>query len=150
VCRLVVVGDGFCGKTSLMYAYAHNAVPSDYVPTVFDNFTKLTTYGSAPVQLQLWDTAGQEEYARIRPLSYPLTDLFIVCYSVAQPSSFHNVTTTWFPEIAHHAPDKPFILGLADTLPLPLPADPPQLLPSLICATTAERSWISSVSTSTP
>ena len=62
------------------------------------------------VSLGLWDTAGQEDYDRLRPLSYPQTDVFLICYSVVSPSSFENVTSKWFPEIKHHCPDTPIIL----------------------------------------
>ena len=34
---------------------------------------------------------GQEDYDRLRPLSYPQTDVFLVCFSVVSPSSFENV-----------------------------------------------------------
>jgi small GTP-binding protein len=63
-----------------------------------------------PVNLGLWDTAGQEDYDRLRPLSYPQTDVFLVCFSVISPSSFENVKTKWYPEISHHAPGVPFLL----------------------------------------
>ena len=62
------------------------------------------------VQLQVWDTAGQEDYDRLRPLSYPQTDVFLICFSVISPASFENVKTKWHPEIQHHAPGVPFIL----------------------------------------
>lgn len=65
---------------------------------------------SKPVSLGLWDTAGQEDYDRLRPLSYPQTDVFLVCYSVIAPNSFMNVKTKWYPEIKHYAPGVPFIL----------------------------------------
>ncbi|KAH3761200.1 rac gtpase [Pelomyxa schiedti] len=60
--------------------------------------------------LSLWDTAGQEEYDRLRPLSYPMTDVYLVCYSVLAPSSLENVETKWCPEIRHHSPEVPFVL----------------------------------------
>jgi Ras-related C3 botulinum toxin substrate 1 len=44
-----------------------------------------------PIKLDLWDTAGQEEYDRLRPLSYPDTDVFLMCFSINSQSSFHNV-----------------------------------------------------------
>lgn len=62
------------------------------------------------VSLGLWDTAGQEDYDRLRPLSYPQTDVFLICFSIASPSSFENVTSKWYPEIKHHCPDAPIIL----------------------------------------
>ncbi len=47
--------------------------------------------GGEPYTLGLFDTAGQEDYDRLRPLSYPQTDVFLVCFSVVAPASFENV-----------------------------------------------------------
>lgn len=63
-----------------------------------------------PVSLGLWDTAGQEDYDRLRPLSYPQTDVFLICFSLVSPPSFENVTGKWVPEILHHAPNIPILL----------------------------------------
>jgi len=63
-----------------------------------------------PVNLGLWDTAGQEDYDRLRPLSYPQTDVFLICFSIISPHSYDNVKSKWFPEIQHHAPGVPIIL----------------------------------------
>lgn len=63
-----------------------------------------------PINLGLWDTAGQEDYDRLRPLSYPQTDVFLVCFSVDNPASFENIRNKWWPEIHQHAPRCPFIL----------------------------------------
>jgi small GTP-binding protein len=54
--------------------------------------------------------AGQEDYDRLRPLSYPGTHVFLVCFSVVSPTSYENVKTKWFPEIRHAAPGVPCIL----------------------------------------
>lgn len=43
------------------------------------------------VELALWDTAGQEEYDRLRPLSYPETDIIFVCFAIDCPNSLENV-----------------------------------------------------------
>jgi len=58
----------------------------------------------------LWDTAGQEGYARIRTLSYPKTDIFLLCFSLVNPYSYENVKETWLPELRHHCPQVPIIL----------------------------------------
>ena len=59
-----------------------------------------------PISLGLWDTAGQDDYDRLRPLSYPDTDVFLICFSIVNPNSFANVADKWSPEISHHAPGK--------------------------------------------
>jgi Ras homolog gene family, member A len=64
-----------------------------YVPTVFENYITQTTHkpSGQAVELALWDTAGQEEYDRLRPLSYPETDLLFVCFAIDCPNSLENV-----------------------------------------------------------
>ena len=66
--------------------------------------------GDDPYTLGLFDTAGQEDYDRLRPLSYPQTDVFLVCFSVTSPASFENVKEKWFPEVHHHCPGVPCLI----------------------------------------
>ena len=63
-----------------------------------------------PINLGLWDTAGPEDYDRLRPLSYPQTDVFLICVSVANRKSLLNLETKWVPEITHHCPTAPFFV----------------------------------------
>merc|ERR1719510_1802356 len=63
-----------------------------------------------PHTLGLFDTAGQEDYDRLRPLSYPQTDVFLVCFSIVNPASYENTKEKWVPEITHHKADTPFLL----------------------------------------
>ena len=77
---------------------------------VFDNYAVTVMIGGEPYTLGLFDTAGQEDYDRLRPLSYPHTDVFLVCFSTVLPSSFENVKEKWAPEITHHSPKTPFLL----------------------------------------
>jgi len=117
--KIVVVGDGGCGKTCLLISYSQGYFPEKYVPTVFENYI---TYPVHPptnktVELALWDTAGQEEYDRLRPLSYPETDLIFVCFAIDCPNSLDNVIDKWYPEVLHFCPYTPLILvGLKSDL----------------------------------
>ena len=108
--KCVVVGDGAVGKTCLLISDTTNKFPSEYVPTVFDNYAVTVMIGGEPYTLGLFDTAGQEDYDRLRPLSYPQTDVFLVCFSVVNPSSYENVKEKWVPEILHHCQKTPFLL----------------------------------------
>lgn len=123
--KIVVVGDGGCGKTCLLISYSQGYFPEvrdmtdsfttiypsclpclhatsahladmyaqKYVPTVFENYITYPTHrpSGKTVELALWDTAGQEEYDRLRPLSYPETDLIFVCFAIDCPNSLDNV-----------------------------------------------------------
>jgi len=108
--KLMVVGDGSVGKTCLLISYTTNSFPGEYVPTVFDNYNANAIVEGNPVNLGLWDTAGSEEYDTLRPLSYPGTDVFLICSSIFSPESFESVTKKWYPEISEHATDTPIIL----------------------------------------
>ncbi|KAI9679006.1 MAG: Rho GTPase [Bathelium mastoideum] len=117
--KLVVVGDGGCGKTCLLITYSQGYFPEKYVPTVFENYITHTTERRTgkTVELALWDTAGQEEYDRLRPLSYPETDLLFVCFAIDCPNSLENVMDKWYPEVLHFCPTTPMILlGLKSDL----------------------------------
>ncbi|XP_016300732.1 rho-related GTP-binding protein RhoB-like [Sinocyclocheilus anshuiensis] len=108
--KLVVVGDGACGKTCLLIVFSKDEFPEVYVPTVFETYVADIEVDSKRVQLALWDTAGQEDYDRLRPLSYPDTDVILMCFSVDSPDSLENVLEKWVPEVKHFCPNVPVIL----------------------------------------
>ncbi|XP_029361606.1 rho-related GTP-binding protein RhoA-C-like isoform X2 [Echeneis naucrates] len=88
--KLVIVGDGACGKTCLLIVFSKDQFPEVYVPTVFENYV--------------------EDYDRLRPLSYPDTDVILMCFSVDSPDSLENIPEKWTPEVKHFCPNVPIIL----------------------------------------
>ncbi|KZT03443.1 signal transducer [Laetiporus sulphureus 93-53] len=108
--KLVVVGDGGCGKTCLLIVYAENRFPEAYIPTVFENYVTMVQFDGKLVELALWDTAGQEEYDRLRPLSYPESNVILIVFSIDFPVSLLNVQDKWYPEVAHFCEGVPIIL----------------------------------------
>uniref|UniRef100_A0A3P8WR71 Cell division control protein 42 homolog n=1 Tax=Cynoglossus semilaevis TaxID=244447 RepID=A0A3P8WR71_CYNSE len=94
--KCVVVGDGAVGKTCLLISYTTNKFPSEYVPTVFDNYAVTVMIGGEPYTLGLFDTAGT------LPSDRRLPGLFLCVFSPSSPS--------WVPEISHHCPRTPFLL----------------------------------------
>ena len=108
--KIVCIGDGSVGKTSLLSTFATNKFPNEYEPTVFDNYSCNMIYNGQTFNLQLWDTAGQEDYANVRSLSYTDTDIFLICYSCISPSSYKNITSKWMSEITSHCPSASRVL----------------------------------------
>jgi len=109
--KLVVVGEGAVGKTSLLISFATNEFPAgEYVPTVFENYTTKKKINNETILLHLWDTAGQEEYDRLRPLSYPGADVVLLCLSTVSQASYDAIRDKWAPEVNHYLPDIPHIL----------------------------------------
>jgi len=108
--KVMVVGNTSVGKTCLLLSYTQNAFPGEYVPTVFDNYTANALVDGQPVNLGLWDTAGSPEYDQLRPLSYPGTDVFLICFSVDDRETFKSVRDKWQPEISSAQPGTPIIL----------------------------------------
>jgi len=108
--KCVVVGDGAVGKTCMLMSFSNNTFPQEYVPTVFDNYNTAIMVEDTPYNLGLWDTAGQEEYDRLRALCYPQTDVFLMCFSIISPSSFENIKIRWYPELQHHCQGTPVLL----------------------------------------
>ncbi|KAF9392897.1 GTP-binding protein Rho1 [Podila verticillata] len=108
--KLVIVGDGACGKTCLLIVFSKGTFPEIYVPTVFENYVTDVEVDGKHVELALWDTAGQEDYDRLRPLSYPDTHVILICFAIDSPDSLENVQEKWYPEVQHFCGGLPIVL----------------------------------------
>ena len=108
--KLVIVGDGACGKTCLLIVFSKDQFPEVYVPTVFENYVADIEVDGKHVELALWDTAGQEDYDRLRPLSYPDTDVILMCFSIDR---LVDIANKW--HMFNFSPALPILLCLLNT-----------------------------------
>ena len=139
--KVVVVGDPAVGKTCLQTVYVNQTFTAEHLNTVFDNYSTQVQVEDGGVKrtitLGLWDTAGLEDYDRLRPLSYPNTDVFILCASVTSPDSFENAKEKWIKEIKHHCTGTPIVLvGLKTDL-----RDDPDIIKKLKLSNSAPVSF---------
>ncbi len=88
----------------MLLSFTTNSFPEGTAPTVFDNYSTNIEVDKQQVELGLWDTSGQDDYDRLRPLSYTDTNIFLLCFSVDTFSSYENVKNKWFVEVQHYAP----------------------------------------------
>ncbi|KAH6907462.1 GTP-binding protein rho5 [Coprinopsis sp. MPI-PUGE-AT-0042] len=118
--KLVIVGDGDCGKTCLLTTFVKGKFPDVYVPTVIEPELSTTTITLESVrnnegepwqiELSLWDTEGDMNHERLRPLSYPGAHVFLICFSIDSPESLDNVLQKRAGEVIHFCPEVPIIL----------------------------------------
>ncbi|KAJ7065189.1 GTP-binding protein Rho3 [Mycena amicta] len=105
-----VCGDGACGKTSLLNVFTRGFFSQVYEPTVFENYVHDLYVDDQQVELSLWDTAGQEEFDRLRSLSYAETHVVMICFSIDNPISLENVESKWLDEILEYCPGVKLVL----------------------------------------
>ncbi|KDN52352.1 hypothetical protein K437DRAFT_254334 [Tilletiaria anomala UBC 951] len=110
--KILIVGDGACGKTSLLNVFTQGYFPQAYEPTVFESAVHTLDLGNGQVcELSLWDTAGQEDFDKLRSLSYSDTHCVIICFSVDRRISLENVENKWVPELQENCPGVKVVLA---------------------------------------
>ncbi|CAL8068069.1 unnamed protein product [Calicophoron daubneyi] len=108
--KVVVVGDGTVGKTSMLMRYTEGKFPADYVPTIFENCVGSFHVEGNSVPYELWDTGCQEDYSHLRPLSYTDTDIVILCFAVDNQRSFASIEHKWIEELNRLLPQARILL----------------------------------------
>lgn len=90
--RVVMIGDAAVGKTSLLNRALGRAFHPDEVATLGANWYLYTHECSGSVvELQLWDTAGEEKYRSLGPLYYRTAVAAVVVYDITRRQSFESV-----------------------------------------------------------
>ncbi|XP_051806896.1 rho-related GTP-binding protein RhoF-like [Acanthochromis polyacanthus] len=108
--KVAIVGEGLCGRSSLIKTYTTGVFPESWTPTVFESTVANTVFEGQEFQLNIWDCSAIKDYDYLRSLSYSDVDVVLICYDVMSPSSFHNVFQKWYPEVKHFCVGVPIIL----------------------------------------
>ncbi|KAM6529067.1 hypothetical protein FALCPG4_010019 [Fusarium falciforme] len=107
--KMIVIGP-VVGKTALIRTFVEKKYPPEYLlPTIFENYVADIDIG-CPLELAIWDTAGLADYERLRPLSYPDTDLFLLCFDLGHSDLLSDVEDVWIPELRKDYPKTPMVL----------------------------------------
>lgn len=93
-----------------MLTYSSNEFPKGVPPTVIEAYKGQTKHKGDNIDLDIYDTAGQDDFARVRPISYNNAGVFMVCFSLVNEASLENACTKWYNELKLLAPKCPFIL----------------------------------------
>ncbi|XP_034477791.1 ras-like GTP-binding protein Rho1 [Drosophila innubila] len=109
--QLAIVG-GACGKTSMITVFRENqsCLNQPSVPTVWEHYEAKVEVEGLQVELLIKETNGNEDYDRLRPLSYPGTDVVVIVFSIDCRFYFEAVSDKWKREIRHYLPNVPIIL----------------------------------------
>lgn len=108
--KTVVVGDNQCGKTCLYNRFGKQKFPTEYIPSVFEHYVAVLQVDGKDIEIALWDTRDGEEYDRLRPLSYPNTDIILLMFSFGSSDSLLNCSSKWAPELNKFCKGVPVIL----------------------------------------
>ena len=97
--NVVVVGEGMCGKTTMIRAFVDREFTPQLPPTLFDHYRRNVTVSGKEKQLEIWDVGGQYDHANFRDLAYAKADVFLMCFDFNNPQSLTNIETFWIKEI---------------------------------------------------
>lgn len=101
--KVILLGDGGVGKSSLMNVYVSGKFSADSFHTIGVEFLiKEIEVDNKKVALQIWDTAGQERYRSLRTPFYRGSDCCLLTFSIDDAASFSNLTM-WIREFVYYA-----------------------------------------------
>ncbi|KAM3592525.1 uncharacterized protein V6R79_020775 [Siganus canaliculatus] len=88
----------------------HKVFPKEYIPCFYQTYNTQVHVDGQTVDLNLEDSAGREEYDSIRPICYNSVNVIVICFSIADPTSFENIKRKWHPEVKHYCSNVPILL----------------------------------------
>ncbi|MHA1275639.1 MAG: Rab family GTPase [Candidatus Helarchaeota archaeon] len=120
VFKIVVIGNGAVGKTSLIARFAEKMFKAEYKPTLGVNIViKEFDLGNNHIKLTVWDIAGQARWRDVRSVYYRGSNGAIIVYDVTRPNTFEALQS-WYDDLLKFSQDEeiPRIL-LANKIDLP-------------------------------
>ncbi|KAJ5076583.1 ras-related c3 botulinum toxin substrate [Anaeramoeba ignava] len=103
--KIIFIGDGGIGKTTLLFTYDEKKLLGEYIPTVFDTFSKkFQIEENQEIEISFWDMARFDYDDRLLPLYFPQTDVIVFCFAIDRYASFENIESVWIPEIGKYIP----------------------------------------------
>ncbi|CAF3839842.1 unnamed protein product [Adineta steineri] len=108
--KVVIVGDAMCGKTCLLFAFKDDQFVSTSGITMLNKYQKNVQIDEKIIDFIFYDTTGIEHYENFRALSYPDTNIILICFSVDNPVSVTSITDRWIQEVRHFCGQCPVIL----------------------------------------
>lgn len=101
-CKIVLLGDGYVGKTAIQSRYVYKRFSEDYYATIgVDLATKVQQVGSYNIRFQIWDIAGQPHFHEVRKSYYSLASAGIVVCDITKPDTIDNINN-WIIELWKH------------------------------------------------
>ncbi|XP_044147392.1 rho-related GTP-binding protein RhoH [Bufo gargarizans] len=113
--KCVLVGDATVGKTSLLVRFTSETFPDTYKPTVYDSTGVDVFMDGVQISLGLWDTSGNDAFKSIWPISFQNADIVLLCFSVANHTSFLSVRNKWIAEVKQNLPHIPVLVVATQT-----------------------------------
>ena len=111
--KIMFIGNSSVGKTSIIKRYSKNIFSTSYISTLGIDFeSKNINIDNKTINLQIWDTAGQEKYKVLSKNYYNNSNAFIIVYDITNLESFESVMN-WIDQIKENAPEnvKSILLG---------------------------------------
>ena len=108
--KYIIVGDPSVGKSNLLMKFAHNKFTDEYQATIGVEFgAKNIQIKNKVFRIQIWDTAGQENFRSITRAYYKNSVCALVVYDISSRDSFNNVTT-WIEDCKNQSPKTIFMV----------------------------------------
>ena len=116
--KYIIIGDPSVGKSNILMKFAHNKFTDEYQATIGVEFgAKNIAFNSQIYRIQIWDTAGQENFRSITRAYYKNSVCALVVYDITSRESFEHVQN-WIQDIKDQSPKTVLIVLVGNKVDL--------------------------------